>query len=133
MSENKEMIYRSDVIKALCTDCAGNGIGPCEQHTCTEIEIILDIPSVRPEPGWHKFRGVQNKKTGFRELAQPLPEEGQNILISVNYANHQEVQADIWHDGDGECWLESGYNIGIEAVAWMAFPEPYTRKKGGFL
>ena len=133
MSENGEMIYKADAIKAICKNCIINKFWPCAQKKCRETEIISDIPAARPDPGWHEFQVTQNKETGSWELEEPLPEEGQYILISVDYAGDKVVLVDIWHDDSGECWLESGYNIGVEAVAWMAPPEPYTREKGGFL
>lgn len=37
---------------------------------------------------------------------------------------HEEVQQDEFYSDDG-CYLDSGYAIGAEAVAWMPLPEPY--------
>ena len=53
-----------------------------------------------------------------------LPENGQRILVSIECAGHENVQLDEFYDDDG-VYLDSGYAIGEEAVAWMPLPEPY--------
>ncbi len=56
-----------------------------------------------------------------------LPENGQRILVNVKWNGHESVQMDEYYDDDGS-YLDSGYEIGSEATAWMPLPEPY---KGG--
>lgn len=53
-----------------------------------------------------------------------LPEDGQRILVSINLKGHEEVQYDEFYSDDGS-YLDSGYEIGSEAVAWMPLPKPY--------
>lgn len=53
-----------------------------------------------------------------------LPDDGQRILISVSVRGHERVQYDEFYTDDGS-YLDSGYEIGTEAVAWMPLPEPY--------
>ena len=53
-----------------------------------------------------------------------LPDDGQRILVSVSVRGHEHVQYDEFYTDDG-CYLDSGYEIGTEAVAWMPLPEPY--------
>lgn len=58
------------------------------------------------------------------------PEDGQNILVSINIQGHKSVQYDTYYGGGGEeCCLESGYELVEEATAWMPLPEPY-REEG---
>ena len=53
-----------------------------------------------------------------------LPENGQLVLVSIDIAGHERVQFDEFYDDDG-VYLDSGYEIGEEAVAWMPLPKAY--------
>ncbi len=53
-----------------------------------------------------------------------LPDNGQRILVNIKCNGHEAVQMDEYYD-DEECYLESGYDIGTEANAWMPLPEPW--------
>jgi len=53
-----------------------------------------------------------------------LPEDGQEILVTIKNRNHEPVQYDEFYTDDG-CYLDSGYEIGTEATAWMPLPKPY--------
>lgn len=54
----------------------------------------------------------------------PLPDDGQRILVNIKYKGHEAVQLDEYYDDDGS-YLDSGYEIGTEANAWMPLPEPW--------
>lgn len=56
---------------------------------------------------------------GIFILDCPLPDDGQEILISRN----GWVFLDTYYY-DGECYLDSGYTI-EDGMAWMPLPEPY--------
>ena len=53
-----------------------------------------------------------------------LPDDGQRILVNVSVRGHESVQYDEFYTDDGS-YLDSGYEIGTEATAWMPLPEPY--------
>lgn len=53
-----------------------------------------------------------------------LPDDGQRILVSVSVRGHESVQYDEFYTDDGS-YLDSGYEIGTEATAWMPLPKPY--------
>lgn len=53
-----------------------------------------------------------------------LPDDGQAILVSINVRGHERVQYDEFFTDDGS-YLDSGYEIGTEATAWMPLPKPY--------
>ena len=53
-----------------------------------------------------------------------LPDDGQRILVTIRIRGHEEVQQDEFYSDDGS-YLDSGYEIGTEAVAWMPLPEPW--------
>lgn len=57
-------------------------------------------------------------------LEGKLPDNGQRILVNIKYKGHEAVQMDEYYDDEG-CYLESGYDIGTEANAWMPLPEPW--------
>lgn len=59
-----------------------------------------------------------------------LPDDGQAILVSINVRGHESVQYDEFYADDG-CYLDSGYEIGTEATAWMLLPKPYKERWEG--
>lgn len=58
-------------------------------------------------------------------LCGNLPGDGQRILVNIKYKGHEAVQMDEYVDDGGICYLDSGYDIGTEATAWMPLPKPY--------
>ena len=74
---------------------------------------------------WIPFRQEQNPDTGLWEWVEPLPQNGQHILVSISIDGHEPVQDDYIYKDGFSCWLDSGYEIGVDAVAWMSLPEPY--------
>lgn len=80
---------------------------------------------------WIPFRQRKNPATGLFEWDEPLPKEGQHILITISMRGHEPVQDDYWYVDGTVCYLDSGYDIGTEAVAWMPLPEPYTGREKG--
>lgn len=101
------------------------------------INKLMDLPSAQSEQRWIPFvlrPATDEDKEVFPDLDYfldgKLPEDGQKILITVRLNGHEEVQADeFYSDADGS-YLDSQYEIGTEAVAWMAFPEPMKEDKG---
>lgn len=93
-------------------------------------EQIKEMPSARPEPRWIPFKTRPLTKEEKEEhpewdgiLDCKLPDDGQRILVSISVRGHECVQYDEFYMDDG-CYLDSGYEIGTEAVAWMPLPEP---------
>lgn len=99
-------------------------------------KAIRILPPAQPEQRWIPF--VLRPATDEEKEENPglnyyldgkLPDDGQKILITVRLPGHEEVQVDEFYtDADGS-YLDSQYEIGTEAVAWMPMPEPY-RKEG---
>ena len=90
---------------------------------------IEDLPFA--EPGWIPFKVRDLTDEEQKEHPEwefivdcKLPENGQRILVSIDIAGHERVQFDEFYDDDG-VYLDSGYEIGEEAVAWMPLPNPY--------
>lgn len=57
-----------------------------------------------------------------------LPSDGEEILITVSYKGHQSVQFDTACFDADEFYLDSSYEVGTEAIAWMPLPEPWKEK-----
>lgn len=57
-----------------------------------------------------------------------LPDPCQTILVSISCPWREAVQEDIYYEDDGS-YLDSGYEIGTEATAWMPMPEAYKGEK----
>lgn len=85
----------------------GNGKGNDNICACNKYE-----QSAQPEQRWIPFKSK-------------LPEDGQRILITVNFFGREKVQADEFYIAADGAYLYGMYEIGTEAVAWMPFPEPY--------
>ena len=87
--------------------------------------------SAQPEPQWIPFKTrplTKEEKEEYPEwdciLDCKLPDNGQRILVAIRIRGHEEVQQDEFYSDD-DSYLDSGYEIGTEAVAWMPLPEPY--------
>ena len=83
---------------------------------------------------WRPFRcrkTTEDDCSSFDYIMEcELPEDGQEILITVNNNGHEPVQIDTFFGGGGEeCALDSGYDLCDEAVAWRPLPEPYQEDK----
>lgn len=91
---------------------------------------VGELPTVKPEPQWIPFKRrkpTEEEGTKFDYILDcKLPENGQNILVSIIVPGHEHVQYDTYWGGNGdECFLDSGYEIVEEAIAWMPLPAPY--------
>lgn len=93
-------------------------------------QTILNLPSAQPMQ-WIPFKTrplTEEEKEEHPEwdsiLDCKLPDDGQQILVSVSVRGHEHVQYDEFYTDDG-CYLDSGYEIGTEAVAWCELPKPY--------
>ena len=99
------------------------------------IDMIKDLPSAQPEQRWIPFTTrplTEEEKEEHSEwdgiLDCKLPDDGQRILVSISVRGHESVQYDEFYTDDGS-YLDSGYEIGTEAVAWMPLPEPYREER----
>ena len=97
-----------------------------EVLACGEGELIA-----QPEQRWIPFKTrplTKEEKEEYPEwdciLDCKLPDNGQRILVAIRIRGHEEVQQDGFYSDD-DSYLDSGYEIGTEAVAWMPLPEPY--------
>ena len=104
-----------------------------------EVERILDsVPPAQPERKTGKWIPFKTRLLTDEEreehpewdciIVGPIPEDGQRMLVSINLKGHEEVQYDEFYSDDGS-YLDSGYEIGSEAVAWMPLPKPYREEK----
>ena len=97
-------------------------------------KALRDLPSAQPEQPeqrWIPFKTRPLTKAEKEEhpewdgiLDCKLPDDGQRILVNVSVRGHESVQYDEFYTDDGS-YLDSGYEIGTEATAWMPLPEPY--------
>ena len=76
---------------------------------------------------WIPFELIE----GTNMLQEPIPKDGQKILISVNIEGHEPVQQDIFYYDTGECYLDSNYEIIEDVPAWRPLPEPYRGSEDG--
>lgn len=98
-------------------------------HESDAVGAISMLPSVEPGLKWHKFEQIRNPETGLYEFVEPFPKVGQHILVSIALEGHEPVQDDYMVIDGCECYLDSGYNLITDAVAWMPMPEPYKGEK----
>ena len=117
----QDLISRQDAIDALSQY-------PFEK-VVNCVSIIEELPSAQPEQRWIPFKTrplTREEKEEHPEwdgiLDCKLPDDGQRILVSVSVRGHESVQYDEFYTDDGS-YLDSGYEIGTEATAWMPLPE----------
>ena len=101
------------------------------------VSAIENLPSAQPEQRWIPFKTRPLTKAEKEEhpewdgiLDCKLPDDGQRILVNVSVRGHESVQYDefYFYMDDGS-YLDSGYEIGTEATAWMPLPEPYKERR----
>ena len=99
------------------------------------VSELENLPSAQSEQRWIPFKTRPLTKEEKEEhpewdgiLDCKLPDDGQRILVSVSVRGHESVQYDEFYTDDGS-YLDSGYEIGTEATAWMPLPEPYREER----
>ena len=105
-------------------------------NTAKDAEKALRaLPSAQPERRWIPFTGhvpesdEKELYPGYDFILDgKLPEDGQRILVTIKKPGHESVQADEFYMDLTECYLDSGYEIRTEAIAWMPLPEPYAER-----
>lgn len=106
-------------------DCYNENQLECAKDHWQLAEWLRELKLYK-ESGWHPFRQEQDPETGLWKFVDP-PADWQRILVTIRSQtgeNDPFVQEDVWYE-NGYDLLESGYTPGAEAIAWMAWPEPY--------
>ena len=98
-------------------------------------DVVSNLPSAQSEQRWIPFKTRPLTKEEKEEhpewdgiLDCKLPDDRQRILVSVSVRGHESVQYDEFYTDDGS-YLDSGYEIGTQATAWMPLPEPYKERR----
>ena len=136
-----DLISRQAAIDALHMDTSIIPFEKAREYadaTISEIRNRLEkLPSAQPEQRWIPFKTRPLTKAEKEEhpewdciLDCKLPDDGQRILVNVSVRGHESVQYDEFYTDDGS-YLDSGYEIGTEATAWMPLPEPYDAESEG--
>lgn len=108
-------------------------IGKTEHRSLWHYEQALsEIKEMLEKDDWNPFTyrvPTEEEKEDHPDwdyvLDCKLPEDGQRILVSIKYKRHEAVQCDeFYYDSEG-CYLDGGYDIGTEAIAWKPLPEPW--------
>ena len=107
-----------------------------ESYSNIDLAKIIDAqPTIEPEQRWIPFKTrplTEEEKEEHPEwdciLDCKLPDDGQAILVSIDLRGHECVQYDEFYSDDGS-YLDSGYEIGEEATAWMPLPAPYREEE----
>lgn len=132
----------SDLISRQAAIDAINQICPIDtEYDCTLLDrvdvrcVLTDLPSAEPKQRWIPFKTRPLTKEEKEEhpewdgiLDCKLPDDGQRILVSVSVRGYESVQYDEFYTDDGS-YLDSGYEIGTEATAWMPLPESYREEQ----
>lgn len=94
-----------------------------------ECTVIIDLIKNQPKVGeWIPFEVTEadeedREAYGFEQMLRgKLPEEDEEILVT--YSNGH-VGEDVFLRDGYECYLDSGAEFVLDAVAWMPLPEPY--------
>ena len=89
------------------------------------IELVQKQPKVDE---WIPFEVTEadeedREAYGFEQMLRgKLPEEDEEILVT--YSNGH-VGEDVFLRDGYECYLDSGAEFVVDAVAWMSLPKPY--------
>ena len=127
-----DLISRQAAIRWVKTECNPYGNPTLDFESGKKvIEHLEQMPFAQPEQRWIPFKTRPLTKEEKEEhpewdgiLDCKLPDDGQRILVNVSVRGHESVQYDEFYTDDGS-YLDSGYEIGTEATAWMPLPEAY--------
>ena len=125
-----KLVTETEIEKEIARNLARINGGEPDAYMGVAAYWVSQMPDAS-ESGWIPFKSrplTDEEKKEHPECSFivdcQLPENGQRILVSIDVAGHERVQLDEFYDDDG-VYLDSGYAIGAEAVAWMPLPEPY--------
>lgn len=92
--------------------------------------VNMERSSMYYNGGWIEFKQKYDESEKRYVFDCSLPKDGQRILISLNPKKEFEnVQADMFYEDCGECYLDSGYEIVDDVLAWQPLPKPYKSKE----
>ena len=98
------------------------------------FDLAISALEKQEQDRWIPFKcrnATEDDGTSFDYIMEGhLPEDGQTILITIKPDGHEPVQVDTYYGGGGEeCYLDSGYSLCDEAIAWRPLPEAYTEEE----
>ena len=102
--------------------------------TAESIDLAITALEKQEQDRWIPFKrrkATEDDSTSFDYIMDcKLPEDGQTVLVTVQTEGHEPVQVDTYYGGGGEeCYLDSGYSLCDEAIAWRPLPEAYTEEE----
>lgn len=124
-----DTISRQAAVELAMNYCPDDdGSVQCDGDIRGLLDELENLPPAYSEQKWIPFKrrpAIEEDNTSFDYVLDgKLPDNGQPILVSINYAGKEFVSSDEFYD-DGGCYLYSGFEIYDDAVAWMPLPEPY--------
>lgn len=94
----------------------------CDKFTTLQNEAIKSLVRKGRLMEWIPFEKKYDEEMEGYILSGSLPNDEQDVLVTDGKR--------VWNDtfyNDGECYLDSGYDLFDEVTAWMPFPEPYNQ------
>ena len=84
---------------------------------------------------WHAVTEEERKEEGYPDewvvmLDCPMPNDEEEILITVEHRGIRSVEKDICYIDEGFS-LDSGYDWITDVIAWMPIVKPYTGTRFG--
>lgn len=132
-----DLIHRQDAIDAVKELCKHYTPTKSTFHPHVDfvVELLEQLPSVQPEQGWIPIKmhpATDEEKENRPDIDYwfdcPMPDDYQEILVTVRHKNYSSVEKDVCYVDDSY-GLDSGYDWWTEVIAWMPLPEPY-REEG---
>ena len=98
------------------------------------VDMAIKAVKKQEQDRWRPFKcreATEDDDTSFDYIMEcELPEDGQTVLVTIQTKGHEPVQVDTYYGGGGEeCFLDSGYALCEEAIAWRPLPEAYTEEE----
>lgn len=123
-------------LKAILEECTASedAVSYVNSEDAGTLKAAIEALEKQERERWRPFRcrkTTEDDCSSFDYIMDcELPEDGQEILITVNNNGHEPVQMDTFFGGGGEeCALDSGYNLCDEAIAWRPLPEAYKEEE----
>lgn len=119
-------------LKTLCHTCEMFPKCVNDKPECFQaIELAISALEAQGKQSWIPVKGHYATDDEIKEHPDiaywfdcMMPNDDEEILISVRYKNHSTVYKDVCYVDDGY-HLDSGFDWITDVTAWCKLPEPY--------
>ena len=117
------------LIADICQDQCERKYCDCD-CTCSEVALVVDAPTITPEPGWISVNEKMPDEgimvlTAIYGTDVIMPMDGETMEEAVECCLHRPARVSIGFIDQGGYWCGAdGWPEVIQPKYWMEMPEP---------